>query len=61
MRQPTCPNTKCHSAHTRAINAIIPNVIFGSDPQTLKKGVYIVFQCDGCGEIFMRILEEKEQ
>lgn len=53
MRQPTCPNTKCHSAHTRAINAI-----FGSDPQTLKKGVYIVFQCDGCGEIFMRMLEE---
>ena len=51
MRQPTCP--KCQSAHTLAINAL-----FGTDPQTLKQGIYIVFQCGGCGEIFMRLLDE---
>jgi hypothetical protein len=53
MRQPTCP--KCHSTHTRAISAL-----FGADLHTLIKSIYIVLQCDGRGEIFMRKLEGAE-
>jgi len=51
MKPPLCPNNKCGSVHTKAISAL-----FGEDPATMQRNVYVVFQCNGCGEIFMRRL-----
>jgi len=50
--QTTCPNKRCNSDNVRAFGCL-----FGEDPTTLSKGVYIMLQCDGCGEIFQRLLK----
>ncbi len=56
MKPPLCPNNKCGSVHTKAISAL-----FGEDPTTLQRNVYVVFQCKGCNEIFMRRLVQEVQ
>ncbi len=50
MKPHPCPD--CGSQIPRAIG-----VQAGREPITLRAEIYVVFQCAGCGEVFMDILK----
>lgn len=52
MRPPIC--IRCNSKDE---NMIAINVFFGSDQNTLLKGLYVAFQCKICGEVIIKKYE----